>query len=143
METQPIKGVQKCAVDVIFWIHFIIFLFFPLGFFIPSAWWPARIDVHFWYSVSLFVLFYLWGAIWTIKRRDRVYSICMLDTLMQRMRGYSLWDPKNYDHSFVEELFARFHLKQIKNEAVPGLLLICIALSGLFYFLKLNGIVLY
>ncbi len=97
----PSNPVRRLAADVLFGIHVLVFLFFPLGFLIPSSIWPERIVVHFWYSFVLFLLFYAWGLLWTLKFRDRVYAICVLDTVMQAARGFSMWDPRNYRHSFV------------------------------------------
>lgn len=141
METKQLSVGSRLLVDIIYGLHVLIFLFFPLGFLIPSSWWPQRIEVHFWYSVTLFILFYLWGSIWTIRYRDKLHAICILDTLMQRVRGYSMWDKKNYEHSFVEEMFGRMGIHWLPNRSIPLLLLACILASGILYFLKMKGIV--
>ncbi|PIR03983.1 MAG: hypothetical protein COV59_02250 [Candidatus Magasanikbacteria bacterium CG11_big_fil_rev_8_21_14_0_20_39_34] len=134
---------KKILVNIIFGIHVCVFLFFPLAFFIPASVWEKRIEFHFWYCFSLFMLFYLWGMLWTLRRKDKIYSICILDTLMQYLRGYSMWDPKNYEHSFVEEMTTRFGRLRLANERIPLLLLICIILSAGLYLLKLEGVILY
>ena len=134
---------RRILINFIFYLHFIVFLLFPLGFLIPSSIWPARIEYHFWYNFSLFLLFYLWGLVWTIKFRNKIYSICILDTITQKLRGYSMWDPQNYDHSFVEELLSKFGLMHIPKRSIPELLLACTIVSAIFYILKLYEIVLY
>jgi hypothetical protein len=127
---------------LVFHLHLTVFLLFPAGFFIPSSVWPERIEFHFFYCVAPFFLFYAWGMIWTLKYRDKLYSICFLDTLMQWLRGHSIWDPKNYQHTFVSELFSLLGLNVSKT--VPRVLLfLCIVVTATFYILKLNGIVLY
>jgi hypothetical protein len=136
------KGIKIVLSRFVFLIHLLIFLLFPAGFFIPSSVWPQRVEYHFLYCVAPFVLFYAWGLIWTIAFRNKIYSVCALDTLMQWLRGHSIWDPKNYEHSFVEELFEK--LKLNLPEKTPRILLgICILLTASMYVLKLNGIVLY
>jgi hypothetical protein len=139
LSISPIKRVLSKAV---FLLHLLIFLLFPAGFFIPSSVWPERIEYHFYYCIAPFFLFYAWGLIWTIKYRDKIYSICFLDTLMQWLRGHSIWDPKNYRHTFVGELFARLNLN-VSKTTPRVLLFLCIVTTGIFYILKLNGIVLY
>ncbi len=37
--------------------------------------------------------------------------VCPLTTWMQLARGYKIGDPKNFDHSFVRELFQRLRVK--------------------------------
>jgi hypothetical protein len=133
---------KRALSRVVFHLHLTIFLLFPAGFFIPSSIWPERIEFHFFYCVAPFFLFYAWGMIWTLKYRDKLYSICFLDTLMQWLRGHSIWDQKNYQHTFVSELFSLLQLNVSKT--IPRVLLfLCIVLAGTFYLLKLNGIVLY
>lgn len=134
---------KKILAEAIFYIHLIIFVLFPAGFFIPSQIWPARIEYHFWFSLGLFILFYAWGLIWTIKYRNKIHAICMLDTLTQKLRGHSIWSPQNYEHSFVEELSQRFNLIPIPKKVIPLLPLGCVILSGILYILKLRGVVLY
>ncbi len=136
-------SVKSLLADVVFIIHFIIFLLFPVLFFIPSRVWPWRIEFHFYFAVSLCVLFYVWGLIWTLKLRDKVYKICMLDTCMQWLRGYSLFDKNNYEHSFVVEVFERFALKNVRPSVIPWMLLMCIVLTAILYVLKLRGIILW
>lgn len=131
------------AARIIFTIHLIVFLAFPLGFFIPSSAWSERIEYHFLYCSITFLLFYIWGLIWTLKFKDKCYGICFLDTLMQRLRGYRIYDPGNYQHSFVEELSERLGLIRVPKKSVPMLLLICIIASAALYTLKLKGIILY
>lgn len=137
------EQIKIYLIEAIFAFHVLVFLAFPLGFLIPSSLWPSRIDIHFFYCLTLFTLFYIWGLLWTIRFRDGVYATCILDTLMQRIRGFSIWDPRNYQHSFTEELFSRLKISGISKKSVPGLLLVCIILSGLLFLLKREGIVLW
>ena len=59
---------------------------------------------------------------------------------MQYLRGYKLMDPKNYNHSFVEEIQERGYLPKFN---VSRWALISVIISLLLYVLKLNGIVIY
>lgn len=126
---------KQFAINLIFYLHVIVFLLFPIGFFIPTTLIPNIIVIHFWYCFGLFILFYAWGLIWTIKYHDKIYAICVLDTIMQKLRGYNIWDKRNYNHSFVEELFMRLHIITIPKRSVPLLLLACIILSALRFLL--------
>ena len=133
---------NKALLNLVFAVHFLIFLFFPLGFFIPSSVWTQRIEYHFFYTFGLFILFYIWGAIWTFKLKNKLYGFCALDTLMQWLRGYSIWDPKNYEHSFVEEVLERVNIK-LPREIITYLILGSVIIATVLYIMKLNGVVLY
>lgn len=143
ISTPSLSNIRSLLADLVFVTHVIIFLAFPFGFLIPSNFWPERIEIHFFFCVSLFILFYAWGLIWTIRLKDKVHAICVLDTLMQKLRGYSLFDPRNYHHSFTEELFRHLKIHSISKRSVPGMLLVCIILSGILFILKQNGVVLW
>ncbi len=134
---------MKHTINTLFFLHFLVFLIFPLGFLIPSSIWSSRIEWHFWMMFGILFLFYGWGAVWTLTRRDKIYSVCILTTLMQSMRGYKLFDKNNYDHSFVRELFQRFHIHL--KPGIVGTLSILFVLTGMFfYILKIYyGIILY
>ncbi len=133
---------KKIFLTLLFYLHTGIFLLFPLGFLIPSSIWPERITYHFYYTISLFVLFYLWGLVWTLSRRDKVYAVCLLDTIAQRLRGLPLSDPRNYEHSFVKELSNRLGI-QLSKRLVLRLSLGCVMMTAVLYLLKQVGIVLY
>lgn len=133
---------KRIVISILFVIHFFLFIAFPALFFIPSSVWSFRIEFHFVYALGLFAMFHVWGLIWTLKFRNKCYRICILDTITQRLRGFRMYDPRSYDHSFVVEVFERSHLGSVKW-IIPSGLFLCIVLSGLLFFLKLFGIVLW
>ena len=129
--------------NFLFYLHIFITLSFPLFFFIPSKVWPQRIGIHFWWMVFVFSMFYIWGAIYTFKFRNKVYAVCILTTLTQVLRGNSFWHLDNYDHSFVEEATSRFLSFKFKGKYVPLALFSCISIGLILYILKVYGIILY
>lgn len=122
--------------EVVFWIHFAIFISIPGLFLVPERVWPDRVTFHFWFVASAFVLLFVWGGIWTLRLRDKVYLTCFLDTLTQWLRGYDVYDPRNYNHSFTDEIFARFTLRGLSKQSVPYALFGCVALAAGWYLLK-------
>ena len=129
--------------DFLFYLHILIAVSFPLLFFIPSKVWPQRIEIHFWWMVFVFSMFYIWGAIYTLRFRNRLYAVCILTTLTQVLRGKSFWHPDNFEHSFVEEFTSRFLSFKFKDQYVPLTLLGCIFIGLILYVLKIYGIVFY
>ncbi len=94
--------------EALFWLHVAIVAFWYSLFFVPSFLWPwgDKISFHFWFTIGIVFHQFAWGAIimpWTKKYR----MVCGLTTLMQLLRGKDIADPKNYDHSFMQELFGK------------------------------------
>ena len=140
---------RRILVELVFYVHFFVFLFVLFGGLIPSSWWSYRAEIHFYFSIIFFFLIFIWGAIWTFKfpeklGKNQIYRVCFLDTLIQTARGYSLWDAKNYEHNFVKELLYRLRLWNT-NELYIWILLAAAILFTIFsfYLKQVHGIVLY
>jgi hypothetical protein len=115
----------------IFWLHAIIFVVWIGLFFVPVSFWPQRIHVHFWYVLIMVMSEIVMGLL-LMKHMHKFRIVCPLTALMQYIRGYSLTDPKNYDHSFVREFAERFHLSLPKG-FVGGLIFTSLGLIILEY----------
>jgi hypothetical protein len=92
--------------EFVFWLHLVIISAWVALFFVPLSLWPGRIAFHFCFSMVVIAHQFIWGAIvmpWTKRYR----MVCILTTLMQALRGYKISDPRNFTHSFVQELFHR------------------------------------
>ena len=92
--------------DFIFWLHVLIVAFWWGLLLVPSSLWPNKISFHFYFTLGIVLHQFLWGFLlmpWTQKFR----MVCMLTTPMQLLRGEKLSDPKNYDHSFMKEMFGK------------------------------------
>ena len=101
---------RRFFAEIIFWLHIVIILVWLILFAIPTSLWPDRITFHFYYSIVIVAHQFIWGAIimpWTKKYR----MACLLTTIMQVLRRIKVSDPRNYEHSFVRELFARAGIK--------------------------------
>ena len=143
LRSRSIEAVKSILAESLFALHAVIVLFFFIPFFIPTSAWPGRIDVHFAYLSGLLVLNYLWGLIWTIRYRDRLYTVCPLTTLMQCLRGYGMWDARNFRYWFSEELLERLHLAGANRHGVTVMLRLPVLVSGVLYGLEQAGIVIY
>ncbi len=135
--------ISKIVLYLIIMLHLAIALAYMAGFLIPSSVWPQRIDAHFWLCLSLLILSYIWGLMWTLKFRDHIYSICLLDTLEQSLRGYSIYDSRNYNYSFIEELLSALKIKIFSRRFIDWFQIIFTVLTGVLYVLKTYGIILY
>src|SRR3989344_9275728 len=90
----------------IFWLHFFVVAFWIGLLFVPEFLLPGKTAFHFYFTVGLVGHQFLWGAMimpWTKKYR----MVCILTTFMQMLRGADIADPKNYNHSFIQELFGK------------------------------------
>lgn len=97
--------------EIIFWLHVPIVLFWLGLFLVPESLFPGSVTFHFWFIYVVFASQMLWGlAMMPIRGRFGV-GVCPLTTLNQWVRGYPISDKRNYDHTFLEELFARWHLR--------------------------------
>ena len=101
---------RKISSKIIFLIHCLI-VFFWLGlFFVPTSFWPGRIIFHFYLTLVIVFNQFIWGLLimpWTKKYR----MVCFLTTVNQLLKGDSIYDEKNYDHSFTQELFGKAGIK--------------------------------
>ena len=111
--------------EVVFWVHLpIVVLWFGL-FLVPTSVWPGRITFHFWFIASLLVVQFLWS----VAVYHKLDIVCPLTTLMQWLRGYPVYDTRNYGHSFIAELLERLDLKlsfQVVNIVLLGTLILVI-----------------
>lgn len=97
---------KKFFAEVIFWTHVLIVGFWYALFLVPTSIWAEKITFHFYFTLGIVGHQFLWGAVimpWTKKYR----MVCALTTPMQILRGQSISDPKNYDHSFTAEFLKR------------------------------------
>ncbi len=97
---------KKFFAQTIFWLHFLFVLFWYGLFFIPTSWWLAKVTFHFYLTLFVIAQQFVWGVMitpWTGKYR----MVCFFTTVTQFLRGQKISDPKNYEHSFFQELFGR------------------------------------
>ncbi len=101
---------KSWLIDFLFIIHFpIVLVYFGL-FFVPTAVWADRAIFHFWYFVLVMSIELIWGIL-IYPYTKRIDIVCPLTTLMQYLRGFAVSDERNYDHSYISELFSRFGIK--------------------------------
>jgi hypothetical protein len=89
--------------DFLFWTHVAIVIFWAGLFLIPVSVWNDRITFQFYLTAIIVGHQITWGAMiipWTHKFR----MVCILTTLVQLLRNEKISDPKNYNHSFFQEL---------------------------------------
>jgi hypothetical protein len=127
---------KKILAEIIFWMHFVIFVVWFSLFFVPASIWPKRVVFHFWYIVIFFLSQLITGFL-LMKRMHKFRIVCPCTTLMQFIRGYKLGDPKNYDHSFVREFAARLRIK-IPYGFIGFLIFVTLGIIIYQYVLYLN-----
>ncbi len=97
-------------ISLIFYVHLILVLIWFGLFFVPASFWPKIIEFHFWYITIILISQLIWGIVLYPKIKQITF-ICPFTTLMQSLRGYPLTDKKNYNHSFIAELFSKLKIK--------------------------------
>lgn len=103
---------------------------------VPEHWWPNKIAFHFYLSFAIVLHQFFWGVTimpWTGKFR----MVCILTTLMQFLRGENIADPKNYDHSFLKELFGKAGFNFTHRMAVGMALIVLTLVSWQYLSLKI------
>ncbi|MDO8470930.1 MAG: hypothetical protein Q7S63_03140 [bacterium] len=118
--------------EFIFWAHVLIVAFWWGLLFVPSSWWPEKIAFHFYFTLGIVFHQFLWGFLlmpWTKKFR----MVCALTTPMQLLRGDNLSDPKNYDHSFMKEMFGKTGLT-VSNRLATILTFTILTIVSIQYF---------
>lgn len=96
--------------NILFWLHFIIGTVWLGLFLVPSSVWYDKIAFHFYLTLIIVAHQFIWGLMlmpWTRKFR----MVCLLTTPMQLLRGLEISDPKNYDHSFFNEIMGKNGIK--------------------------------
>lgn len=122
------------ASEFLFWLHLpIIIIWFGL-FLIPKTIWPERIIFHFWYILIIMIIQLVWGFILYPKIK-KITFICPLTTWSQYLRGYSIKDKRNYNHSFVRELLEKLNIK-VSFKLINILLVITFVMVAIQYILK-------
>jgi len=116
----------------VFWLHLPLVIIWFFTFLIPLSLWPGRITFHFWYIAILLLIQLIWGILVYPKTKS-IDFICPLTTLMQSLRGYKIKDKRNYNHSFIAELFERLKIK-ISFLWVDVLLFITFIIVSIQYF---------
>jgi len=70
---------------------------------------------------------------WTKKYR----MVCFLTTMHQLLRGKSISDEQNYNHSFAKEFFGKFHI-QLSHRFITFFTLAVFVIVSLQYFLLVH-----
>lgn len=104
------KNKNIFLINLIFSIHLILVLIWFGLFLIPVSIWSMKTEFHFWYMTVLLIVQFVWGLA-LYNQTKKVTFICPFTTLMQFLRGYSIKDKMNYNHSFIAELFSRLKIK--------------------------------
>lgn len=121
---------KKAIAEILFYMHVLVFLIWVGLFLVPLSLWPARITFHFWYITSIIAI-ELFAGILMIPVKCYFSITCPLSNLMQKARGYPFSDPRNFNHSFVRELFERLHIK-----LPPGFVGACIFISWIIVIVQ-------
>jgi hypothetical protein len=121
--------------NFLYWIHVAIVLSWVGLFFVPISVWHDRIAFHFYLTLLIVGHQFIWGSIimpWTKKFR----MVCVLTTFMQLLRGQSISDPENYEHSWFKEFAGKQGIK-IPHAASTLLAFSILALTTYqFFFLQ-------
>ena len=121
--------------EILFWMHVVIFIAWFGLFLIPLSIWPGRIAFHFWYITFALTGELLMGLLlMPVMLKYRI--VCPLTTWMQLVRGYKISDPRNFDHSFVRELFQRLRIN-IPYGYIGALIFISWGVVIIQYFVKM------
>ncbi|MFH1582431.1 MAG: hypothetical protein ABIA08_01590 [bacterium] len=94
----------------IFLFHAAFVTFWCGLFLIPESLFPDRVSFHFYLTIVVVFHQFVWGLLimpWAKKYR----MVCIFTTITQVLRGQKISDPKNYDHSFTQELFKEIGIK--------------------------------
>ena len=102
---------RKNLGEVLFWLHLPVVLVWIGLFFFPQAWWEDKVSFHFWFIITVFASQVLWGIAMISVRKRFGAGVCLLTTLTQYVRGFSISDPRNYNHTFIIEFCERFRIR--------------------------------
>jgi len=120
---------------IVFLIHVLIIVVWWGLFFVPVYYWPKKINFHFYLTLFIVIQQIMWGFLiipWTKKYR----MVCFFTTLTQLLRGQSISDDKNYDHSFTRELLGKFGIKRLPHRFSAYLALFILMIVSIQYFLQ-------
>ena len=126
---------KRFFAEVIFWMHVLIVGFWYALFVVPTSLWSDKITFHFYFTIGIVGHQFLWGAVimpWTKKYR----MVCALTTPMQILRGQSIADPKNYDHSFTAEFLKRMGISVPHKASTILTFIVLTAVTIQFFFFR-------
>ncbi|MBI2042097.1 MAG: hypothetical protein HYT20_03740 [Candidatus Nealsonbacteria bacterium] len=101
-------------------------------FFLPASVWPDKVSFHFFLSVVIIGHQFVWGNFIKL-RTGKFRPTCFLTTITQKLRGWAVSDPHNYNYSFTQEIFKNFGIS-IPQEAVKLIALGIFASVTVQYF---------
>jgi len=120
---------NKILIEFLFWLHLpIVIIWFGL-FIVPKSIFPSRVIFHFWYIAGIMLIQFIWSLI--VFRRINI--ICPLTTWIQYLRGFSLQNKNNFNHSFIAELLQRLKL-EVDSKFVSILLIITLIIVSIQFF---------
>lgn len=118
---------------IIFLVHVVIVLVWWGLFFVPASHWPEKIIFHFYLTMIIVTHQIIWGFLilpWTGKYR----IVCILTTLTQLLRGQSISDDRNYDHSFTRELLGKVRIKKLPHRFSAMMAFVILIIVSIQYF---------
>ena len=117
----------------LFFFHAVFVAFWYGLFFVPESIFPNRVSFQFYLTLAVIFHQFVWGFLimpWTGKYR----MVCILTTINQIIRGQKVSDPKNYDHSFPQEVFRSFGV-YISHRTTTFITLFTLIVVSIEYFL--------
>jgi hypothetical protein len=103
--------------------------------FLPATWWPEKITFNFFFSITIIGHQLLWG-IFIKLRTGKFRPTCILTTITQKLRGFSLTSPENYEYSFTKEMFGRIGISV--PQVVVRLLALAIFMTATIQYILLG-----
>lgn len=117
-------------------LHFLIVIVWCGLFLVPQSWFPNKVSFHFYLTLTIVGHQFLWTAFllpWTKKYQ----MTCILTTFTQLLRGKKISDPKNYKHSFTQEIFRKINIP-ISRQTSAILTLAILTAVTIQYFLYIG-----
>lgn len=127
------QSMRKILGEIIFWLHLPIVLIWLGLFLVPESLVPGKTVFHFWFIAFVFASQMLWGLVMMPIRGRFGAGVCALTTFTQWVRGYSLFDKRNYDHAFIQEFADRFHV-HVSSRVIMSILFGSIIVISFQYF---------
>ena len=119
--------------NFVYFSHFGVGFFWCGLFFLPTTWWPDKISFQFFLTITIIGHQFLWGGF--IKfRTGKFRPTCFLTTIAQRLRGFPISSPENYNYSFTKEIFRKIGIP-LPQKAVPALAFVIFVVVTIQYFL--------
>ena len=102
-------------------------------FFLPLSWWPDKISFQFFFTITIIGHQFIWGGFIKL-RTGKFRPTCFLTTMTQRLRGFAISNPQNYDYSFTKEIFNKIGIP-LPQKAIPALAFAIFTVATIQYFL--------